>query len=311
MIDYTIAQLIEDVKRQASIPTSQNTYGEQEFAEAFDHCQKRHIVPMMLKTREEFFVTKRDYDWSELEAQDDGYLKLEIPERVIGGRIRGMHVIQESTGKVLYNLKKNVLDSDDRANNLYLSQALQNPSEYYLEGNNIYIPDTHAAGGTKLRFRYFRRPNKIVHLERAGRVIAINTMTGSLTLDNFPEDFAVGVKVDIISHIEPFKSVVDSFAILGVGANSVLVTPALAAEVQLGDYVNYEFETVIPQIPVDLFPILTDYAASQIIKSLKDVVGYQLAASEFASMTDELFEMIEDRDNSSPQKIPKGRGGIW
>ena len=295
MPDFTSTQLIIDVKREGSVPTNQELYDDTDFCASFTDCQKTRIIPSILRTKEEYFVVKRDYTFDEFTDIGADQLQLTLPDRCIGGRIRMLQLIDQN-GIVQSDIPK----LNPETANQWLSGQFFG---YVFQGNKLIIPASIQTQLGKIRLYYFRRPNDIVPIERAGKVTAVNTGTGSLTLDNVPANFALNSKVDIISGLEPFDSISDSTPLLAVGGSTVQVSLETAAKISVGDYVCYEYETVIPQLPVELHPILIQYALSRILKSLGDTQGAANVIAELPELERNLYEMLETRDDGSEKKM--------
>ena len=295
MPDFTSTQLILDVKREGSVPTNQSLYTDTDFCASFTDCQKTRIVPSVLRTREEYFVAVRDFPFSDFAELNGDRLQITLPDRVIGGRIRMLQLIDQN-GNVQSDIPKL---NPEKTNQLLGSQFFG----YIFQGNKIIIPSSLQSDLSQVRLQYFRRPNDIVEVLRAGRVMSIDTLTGDLTLDNIPSEWEVGTKVDIIAGLEPFDSVADSEPLLLVGGFVVRVSVATAVLVSEGDYVCFEYETVIPQLPVELHPILIQYALSRVLKSLDDTQGAANVMAELPELERNLYEMLESRDDGSEKKM--------
>jgi hypothetical protein len=82
----------------------------------------------------------------------------------------------------------------------------------------------------------------------------------------------------------------------------VQIDPLVAANVSVGDYVCFEYETVIPQLPVELHPILIQYALSRVLKSLGDTQGAANVMAELPELERNLYELLETRDDGSEKK---------
>lgn len=311
MIDYSVTQLIADIERHGAVPPNQELYDDDDFCSTMDDCQKMRIVPAMLNVREEFFVKTRDYDLSELTELPGNRLQLTLPPRVIAGRLRGVELIDANTNlrvAILPRLAPEVAAAIDWQNML-ISYG-DSYAGYIFQGNSIIIPQSLTSENLKIRLKYFRRPNRIVDMSQAGKITAINTMTGTLTLNSKPTDMVTGTKVDIISGSEPFDATVESYELLAASGLTVNVSVATAALLAIGDYVCFEFETVIPQLPVECFPILVQFTTAAVLKSLGDAQGALAVMTDLPKLEDNIYAMMSGRDEGSAQKII-APGGIW
>lgn len=304
MPDYTIVQLIKDVKRHGSVPSNQNLYEDEDFAASFSDCLSMRVIPSILRTREEYFVTSTDYAFSSLTTLSGDRLSLKLPSRAIANRIRLMQLI-DASGNILADIPRLHVEEN---NEFAFSDEF--PFGYIFQGNNIIVNSDLNASGNQIRLHYFRRPSRLAEILRAGKITAINTMTGSITLDNVPSDWVAGTLIDIQSGLAPFDAKVDSASIIAVGSPSITVSTTVASAVAVGDYVCYEHESVIPQIPIELHPILVQFALATILKSLGDREGASMVMADLPKLEDELYEMLESRDDGSEQKLV-APNGLW
>lgn len=295
MPDFTSTQLIIDVKREGSVPTNQSLYTDEDFCASFTDCQKTRIIPSVLRTKEEYFVAVKDYEFADLEELDGDRIALTLPDRCIGGRIRMLQLIDQN-GVVQNDIPKL---NPENTNTFFNGQWFG----YVFQSNKLIMPSSIESQLGKIRLQYFRRPNDIVEISRAGKILTIDTGTGNVTLDNMPADFAAGVLVDIISGREPFDSVQDSESLIAAAGITIQVSLATAAKLSVGDYICYQYETVIPQLPVELHPILIQYALSRVLKSLGDTQGASNVIAELPELERNLYELLESRDDGSEKKM--------
>lgn len=295
MVDFTTVQLIKDVKRRGSVPTNQALFEDQDFVDMMSDCLEIRMIPNILRTREEFFVTTEDFDI----AADQR--RFALPERATGGRIRQLQILDEND-KPIANIQRLQPELGEDS----LHQDLHHHAPvfgYFFEGNTIVLSQDIDKLGPKLRVKYFRRPNRLTTVENAGQITAIDTGTGSLTLSNLPAGMITGVRVDIIAGKPHFDSRADSEEVLATGGSSVQVSLETAALVAVGDWVCFEGESVIPQIPKELHQILIQYTLEKVLHALGDIPGSALAAKNLEELERNVYEMLDNRDDGSPQKV--------
>lgn len=289
MADFTIARLIADVQRHASVPRNQNVFSDPEFAATFNDAMQMRIIPAVLKTREEFFVKERLYSQADLTQLPDERFQLLLPERTIGNRLRKVEMVRQNE---TLDTEVPRLSPDQR---LFFG--------YVFQGNRLLLSDTLFDTADTLRLQYFRRPSLLVERARVGQVLAINTFTGSVTLDNVPDCFAVGEPLDLQAAAEPFETLAEDVTIVAIAGFNVQIDPATSELLTVGDYLCCAKETIIPQIPVELHPILVQYAVAQVLKALGKLDSASAVMADLPILEQNLYAMLEDRDEGSPQKI--------
>ena len=295
-LDYTSTKLVADLKRRSSYPTSEELHSDQELCDFMTDCQEFRVVPQIMKTREEHFVSTVDIP---LVNGQDAY---DLPERAIGAKIRHVYILSKGSEDDTRSLPR--LEPEDAVHYGNLNyRAVSDPAGYYFEANKIRIVPTPNTTNDVIRLVYYRRPSRIVTVDQTARITAIDTNLNQITVEAFPADFADG-DYDIVKAKPPFSSS-DDVAITAV--NTVLNTASVPADVignlSVGDYVCSPGETPIPQLQADLHRILVQYAIVKVLESLGDLNGVQLSAASLDELEQSLYTMLEHRDESSPRSV--------
>lgn len=296
MLDYTTTSLIESIKRRGSIPAKQTLFDELDFCALMTDAQQIRVVPNILRVREEFFVRNSDHD-----IQDGP--SFPVPERAIGNRVRQVQILDEQ-GRVLRKLSRLSPELGEEQGNDF---TLVNRAGYFFRGNNIVLAQANSdALGTTLRIQYYRRPSKLVPTENAGQIT--NIVGTTVTVANAPATWAIGTILDGIDDQSPFDEKKDDIEVLGVAGNDLTLSADNAAALAVGDWLCDAGESVIPQYPVELHPILVQYVLVKIFDSQSDSQATALAGRHLEELERNTYEMIGDRDDGSPKKINSGMG---
>jgi hypothetical protein len=302
MLDRTTTALIKDIKRMGSIPSSQDLYEDSDFVDAMNDCQASTVIPQIMKVREEFLVDtfttpcvvgQRDYD---------------LPVRAVGGKVRQIIMIDTQGNEVR-------LSRIEPENKTWHENYMWWPgtkSGYYFEGNKIWLTPNLQNMYTSVQIKYFRRPSELTLTSLAAQVISINPTSGWVTVDKIPTGWAANRMLDGQKVDSPFNSKFDSVAALNIdlNANGVQLPPATAALLAAGDWICDEGECVIPQYPVELHRILTNYVLIDVLRHLGDTQGAMNMAADLQEAIDNFNTLISNRDEGSPRKV-FSRRGIW
>lgn len=280
MIDYTVVQLIKDIKRRGSVPTNQALYTDQDFADTFTDCQEMMVIPAILKAREEFFAHQQDV------TLVPGTLVYSLPERALGMKLRSVELLN-AAGDVINHLPR----VDPTAANA--------KSGYHFRANSIVLTREFTPSAATLRLTYYRRPNRLTLTSQCARITAINANV--VTVDNIPTGFEAGTIVDIIAGRPPFDSRADSITI--TNRSGFLLTFDDASAFSIGDWICFEGETPIPQYPRELHQILVQYALVKLLSSLGDLTGEGSARADLDKLEENMNEYLNDRDDSAPQTL--------
>jgi len=155
---YTTTQLIESIKRRASLPISQNTFTFNDFVAFLNEELQLNAVPTIIIEHEEYLVYKT------IVPLVDGISRYPIPNRAISMALRDVQW-SDSSGNFF---KMTRIAPEDKAyfqRNVGSNQAI---GKYYIEGNEIVLTPQIQSGATgNINFFFFLRPNQLVRDDRA------------------------------------------------------------------------------------------------------------------------------------------------
>jgi hypothetical protein len=145
-------------------------------------------------------------------------------------------------------------------------------------------------------------------------VTAVKT---EFTMSSFPCHFSCTCVYDIIQGKSPnkiltFDSCVTSvcktaktiqFAISELTKVDILSSGTLQVGFNVGDYVMKAEETIVPQLPTELHPILAQRTTVKMLEALGDTEGMQNAQKELERMEFNAMTLIDNRAEGAPQKV--------
>lgn len=165
---YTSTDLIEAVKRKASIPISQNTFSDEDILKFANEEMFLAQVPSILQFHEEYLVYEQDVP---LVSDVSRY---PIPNRAIGMKLRDVFYRSYTQGTISENdtkanlVEMSKINPDDRAAFQVNNNSGSTPYHYYLQNNSVIVhPRVGKNPNGSLLFSYFLRPNSLVTNDRA------------------------------------------------------------------------------------------------------------------------------------------------
>lgn len=290
MTNFSTDWLVSTVQRLESVATSSQTFSEDDIVEFLNLELQSTVVPIIQSVNEEFGVFTHD---TAVSALGD---TIEIPTQATGQRLRSVQLVT-SDGRLI-NLQRLNPDVLGEWNAVWASG-------FYIRNNELVFYPQKPSGSYTLRLNYFRRPNVLVPADQAGRVLSIDQIGGTLTLDGTPSTgWSVGQELDVIVGSAPFDFRVRSTVITDINGPVIEIAPADLAEVQVGDYVALAGESPVAQfVPLEALYFLAQLAGARCLQALGDTEGHALAMQKADSMRTRLLNMISDRVKGQPQKI--------
>lgn len=170
----TSSTLIDTVKREAMIPTSQSTFTPTDFLAMANQEMRIGLVPSIMQYHQEYYV--RDSAPIPIVANQNNY---PIPYRAVGGKIRDVYYLDLNN-----NLRAMTrIFPDDRP--LYQQSNFQNRFLYFfIQGNDVVLmPDVGPNPIGSIVFSFYMRPNELVDESRVATInsISVTNTSGAIT----------------------------------------------------------------------------------------------------------------------------------
>lgn len=292
------------------MPTSQITYSDDDILSYADEELQTGIIPLLMSVREDYLTSYIEDTISPSIAAYD------MPERAIGMKLKDVTVIETTSpstppGSVV-EISIPRIQSDQGPTRL-----MNNYPGFYLRENQLILQNPDAFNGYFLRQYYFKRPNKLVPVSSAAQITAVgpqgfvpvlaaNQVLVSLLPSNFGTNATFTQVVDIIQAKPGFRTIAMDLDVSCVQASLIITftgLTAVPAGVSVGDWVCLQGETVIPQIPVELHPVLAQRTAVKILEGLGDVTNLQAAQVKLKEVEHAVLTMLSNRIEGEPQKI--------
>lgn len=255
--DFTTTALLASIKRRGMLPSNDETFSDADFLAVATEEMQSYVFDMLLESSEEYGVV--EYEVA-ITAGTDSYF---IPQRAAGDALRGVE-IADSNGNY-FPLPR--IEPERRQD----YGTTGSVSGYMLEDNYVVLLPSPTVGGT-LRLRYFRRPSKLIPVSSAATVSSI--ASGRLivtTSASLPSTIAQGDSVDFVDNNPGFRILaMDATTTATTSGTTLTVTSALPASVTARDYICPAGESCVPQIPVELHPLLAQRTASRCLEMLGD-----------------------------------------
>lgn len=295
----TSSELIRSIKRRAMIPSDQNTFTNDDLLEMLNEEIQYFGIPHLLRSHEEYLLVSEDIPLVE------GQKKYAIPYRAIGNKLRDLSYV---VGDSVYEMHRvSIEDVSD------YGYSGGNPYDFYLENNKIVLMGELSDTDASLRMHFYLRPNEFVLEERAGKIQNIDTNSGIVTLEEFPSVFSGSPVMDFIKFQNPNIIIKYDITPISVDSNTRTVTfttTDLPSDLQVGDYINIAQETVVPQLPVELHPVLAQRVAVAALEALGDQEGLASAQRRLEMMETSTNDIIDNRVEGAPEKISNRHGTL-
>lgn len=295
---YNVEQLIENIKRRCSVPTSQLTFTDEDFALLANDELHGEVVPLMMSTREEYFV-----EWYEVNTPADGVIS--FPDDTVASKVRTVAYRQPGSPLVMNNLPRIDLDIVTGVGFANFNTL----AGFYVQGNDLVLyPNTSVPVGTPIRIYFYKRPLVLAAPSQYGQIESIDVNTNQITLSYVPYDWTTGTVLNAVSSTPGFKVTASALTIVSTSAPSITLDTVDGLSV--GDYVSNEGYSAVPQVPIEAHAYLAQLTAAKCLEALGDNVGNQAALAKAESLKKNLLIMLSQRVDGSTKKVMSPSGGM-
>lgn len=278
-----------------------------------DEALDAYLVPLLLRTREEWLVTSTTYT---LVAGTSDYA---VPSAALGGKTRLVQLVDVVTGRPYPPLPRKEPEEVPR---LWFNGTGE-PCVFLLEDNKVRLcptPDAGAAARYQLRVSYHRQPSQLALLATVGEVATVGATTLTLAAAA-PSTLVVGAAVDVQASAPPFELLTPATGLkvsAKVGAvvtltNAAGGAPALTSAM-VGGYLCPVGTSPIPQVPAVTHALLAMYVAEGLLKATDPGAASALADERQRAEAGALAA-VTPRTEGNPRRVPNGfnkwRGSGW
>lgn len=280
------------------MPTSQLTYTPEDFALIANDCLQTEVVPLIMSTREEYFV-----DYVDVQSSADGVIP--IPEYAVGEKLRSVCYVQQTSPLILSNLPR--IDLDVVAGVGFFNNNTL--AGFYVQGNDLILyPNNSVPVNTTIRLYYYRRCLVLAAPEAYGQVISVDEMTNTVVMDFVPYDWAIGTELNSVASQPNFTITNELATITALSSPSVVLDTVEGIEV--GDYISGLGYSAVPQVPIEAHNYLAQLTAAKCLEGLGDNEGTAIATKKAEVLKTNLLIMISQRVDGSVKKVMNPNGGL-
>lgn len=367
------SDLIRSIKRRAMIPSSQETFTDEDFLEMATEEVNLGLVPLIQRMHEEHLVY-----YVEIEIIPS-VKRYAIPARAHGNKLRDVALVDENDN--IFEMHRYSLSEISDFTN---TTAYINSRGFYLENNDVILANFDTNIGQKLRFYFYMRPNILVPETHGASITGIssiieqdyitpksgsisNIQSGIITvftssnhglisgnkvlisgtpetngtyeisfidsnrfsiqssstingnagnwtlmaevlqfnLSQTPNKFLDNTLFDFVQNTSPNKIIGYDIPVNSIdqSLNVISFKKEDVEHVSQGSYITIAEETIVPNIPTELHPILAQRVAVACLEAMGDEQNKQSAERKLASMEKDAGTFLDNRVEGASQKI--------
>lgn len=281
----TSTTLLETIKREAMVPTSNFALSDADFLAMANQELKIGMMPSIMQYHQEFGV--RTDPPIVINANQSAY---EIPYRAVGSKVREVFYLDNNNNIC----RMSRINPDAKPYYQQVNNALTF-IHYYCEGNSVVlIPSVNETPTGSLVFSYFMRPNELVDETRVATISNVTTTNSSGNITGISvaaaavmTDVAHGLTTGNIINIQSTNctpAISGNYAVTVIDANhfSVPVTTTGSGTTGSWTYTTTIFN--VDQIPSNVVPfgqegqLISGFSTSSLLDICQTLPGHQTLA---------------------------------
>lgn len=238
MLDYSTTALLASIKRRGMLTDNPESLSDADILNIANDELQTFVVPLLMSVREEYFVTYLDT------AIVAGTTDYALPQRAIGGKLRNVLVGDTTNGFVP------LLRIEPEQAWRYGTSG--GTAGYTVRGNSVVLVPSPSSAST-LRMEYFRRPGALVTVA-ASTTVSTVAAPNVVTTATIPATMTTSAPLDGILAYPTFETTFSDITPSVASGTSLRL--ATLGSLAAGDYVCLAGASCVPQIPVELHPLL-------------------------------------------------------
>jgi hypothetical protein len=268
---------------------SENTLTSSRLIELLDEEMRTTILPLVLKAKEEFYV--QNYDITPLQ----GVYSYTIPKRAAFATWRDVVYVDQLGNELsMTELPPEYVKISYPIGNMppiYTFGFVMVNDHIQLWPPNITIPVQY-----KLRMKIKRRPNHLTSTTNCGQITSIDTGQKQVVVSVAGDGTWTSANTfDLIPNSPQFTSLGDDLTVSDVTGTTLTLTDAIPDGLAVGDWVCPAGMSCIPQIPYDMFPLLTQRGVIKCAEALGDGQNLQVAERRYQDMAADFAGTVSPR----------------
>lgn len=298
-MSYFTEDLISSIKNRSLAPISQATFTESDLLSLASEELRTKLTSDLIRIREDFFQTHQ------IVPLIGGIANYGIPERAIGDALKSASYV-EPNGQVRPPMPRG--DSTDEG---YYSISGGTPARFYIEGDELVLIPKPLNSTGSLKLVYPMRPSRLIPTSEAAKITEITNdgVTASFMVNtDLTSSLTVGDSIDFVSAKSPFKCWTIDAEITQITDTQIDVFLDTVTddngniEPRIGDYICPAGFSNIPQIPIEMHPVLAQMTVVKLLESLGDRAKMEAAKVELREMRQEVGIVTKNRVESTPQR---------
>ncbi len=298
-MSVTTARLLRGVKRRITVPANQVLIDDSGMLELADDVMRDFMVPLIMSTRQNYFVVTNDVSVVESQALYD------IPYRYLARGLRDIKYSGDGTDTGIYDLTQIALED------AHLFATEGQPSGFFFMGDQFQLLPAPINDSQFIRLYGEIPPSLLVQVTAAAHVtgISIGATETVITCSTVPTTMTAGVEVDFIQGKSGSRLLAMDIGITNVaGSQLTFGVDDVPSTLVVGDWISIAQTSPVLMMPDECQPVFETKICERITYAIGDFDGSTKLGSEASVQQAALKQLLEPRIQGEPTKIVNRHG---
>jgi hypothetical protein len=291
----TVDDCVASVYRNTALPNSQNTYQLADIVAFLNEELQTTISALVQSIREEYWI--QYYDVTIV----PGVTTYIVPQRAIMGSLEDI-VLVDSAGNEIEIAQ--LAPEQKKVAPFYSFVPIASMRGMFARDDtfNLYPITFPFPAGFTIRFKYARRPSVLTVIANCAQILTVpgaNQVTVSVVPSGWT---AASTIVDVVNNVPQFTALSDDNLISVIAGTTITLT-SFPSTIAVGQWVCPMGTSCIPQLPLELYPLLINAACLRVFTSMQNANGFNTMSKVVAAQMDDAKTLLTPRWKGQPRKI--------
>lgn len=292
----TVDNLVDSVFRNTAVPNSQITYEPEDIVAFLNEEQQTTITALVQSIREEYWIQYYDV------LIQPNVTSYTVPQRAVMGTLEDIVLVDTSGNEIEI---AQLAPEQKKVAPYYSFVPIASMRGIFARDDtfNIYPITFPYPSGFTIRFKYARRPSVLCQSSFCAQILTVNSTTKVVTVSAVPTGWtASSTIIDIINNVPQFTALSDDNLITNISGTSITLT-SCPSTVAIGQWLCPMGMTCIPQIPLELYPLLINAGCLRVFTSLQNANGFNTMSKVVTAQMDDAKTLLTPRWKGQSKKI--------
>ncbi len=293
-------QLVDDcvasVYRNTAFPNSQITFQPADIVAFLNEEQQTTISALVQSIREAYWIQYHDVA---IQPNVTSYI---VPQRCVMGGLQDIVLVDSSGNEVEI---AQLSPEQQKVAPFYSFVPVASMRGMYARDDtfNIYPTTFPYPSGFTIRFKYARRPSILTPSSFCAQILTVNSGTKVVTVSAAPTGWtANSTIIDVINNVPQFTSLSDDNLIANISGTSITLT-SCPSTVAIGQWLCPMGTTCVPQIPLELYPLLINAGCLRVFTAMQNANGFNTMSKVVAAQMEDAKTLLTPRWKGQSKKI--------